>query len=49
MKKAGKRKTGFLITAVILSLAAGTATLVYKVKRRRSLYKVSRQYCSKKF
>lgn len=44
MKKVGKRKTGFFITAVILSFVAGTVTLVYKVKCRKSLHKVSRQY-----
>ncbi len=44
MKKMGKRKTGFFITAVILSFVAGTAALVYKVKRRRSLHKTSRTY-----
>jgi len=44
MKKVGKRKTGFLITAVILSLVAGTAAFMYKAKRRRSLHKASRQY-----
>lgn len=44
MKKVGKRKTKFFITAVILSFVAGTAAFMYKVKRRRSLHKVSRQY-----
>lgn len=44
MKKGRKRKTKFLISAVVLSIVAGTVTLVYKVKRRRSLHKVSRPY-----
>ncbi len=44
MKKVEKRKTKFFITAVILSFVAGTAALVYKAKRRRSLHKVSRPY-----
>ncbi len=44
MKKERKRKTKFFITAVILSFVAGTAALVYKAKRRKSMYKASRQY-----
>lgn len=44
MKKVGKRKTKFFITAVILSFVAGTATVIYKVKRRTRLHKVKREY-----
>ena len=44
MKKVGKRKTKFFITAVILSFVAGTAAIMYKVRRRTRLHKVKRQY-----
>lgn len=44
MKKEGKRKTKFFITAAILSFVVGAAALVYKAKRRKSMHKASRQY-----
>jgi len=44
MKKEGKRKTKFFITAAILSFVACTAALVYKAKRRRRLHKISKAY-----